>query len=113
MKRVKDTTARGLDADRLDELDELQVVSKREYRRGYRAQVNGELTRMRYGKIMNLADGHVLVFRPAIGDERRKDLLWGLPRALGLFLFIAWPVTGVAIIVLVAAAVAGVRGLFG
>jgi len=77
----------------LQDLDDLQVVTKREYRRGYQAQVNGELTRLRYGKVMSTPDGHVLVYRPAIGHERRKDPMWGLPRALGIFLVVAWPVT--------------------
>lgn len=42
---------------------------------------------------MTTPDGHVLVYRPAIGRERRKDRLWGLPRALGLFFVVAWPIT--------------------
>jgi hypothetical protein len=92
----------------LDDLDELQVVTKREFRRGYLAQFNGEVTKYRYKKIMTTPDGHVVVCRPAIGHERRKDFLWGLPHALGIFFVVAWPVT----FILLFCAVAGIDLLF-
>jgi hypothetical protein len=82
----------------VDDLDELQLVTAREFRRGYQAQVNGELVRLRYAKILRTPDGHVLVYRPSIGNEHLKQFLWGLPRALGMFFLVAWQVTVVAIL---------------
>ena len=92
----------------LDDLDDLQIVTKREYRRGYTAQWNGEPTRFRYKKAMTTADGHVVVFRPAMGEERRKDFMRGLPRALGIFFVVAWPV----IFMLLLAVAIGISLLF-
>lgn len=94
----------------LDDLDELQIVSRREYRRGYLAQVDGRPMRLTYGKVMTTRSG-VLVYRPAAGAERPKRLLWGIPRALGIIALSAWPVTMIAFIVLIALAVIGIRAL--
>jgi hypothetical protein len=95
-----------------DDLDSLQVVTRREFRRGYQAQVDGELTRLRYRKIMTAADGHVLVCRPRIGEERRKHVFRGLPRALGIFLAVAWPITLLVILAVIALVVSVLRHLF-
>lgn len=92
------------------DLDGLQVVTKRDYRRGYEANVGGEPIRLRYVKVMNTADGHVLVHRPPVGQERQKASLRDLPRALAKFLLIAWPVTVIALLFIVALIAKLVRG---
>jgi len=85
----------------LDDLDELQVVTKREYRRGYTAQVNGDLARLRYRKLMRTPDGQYVVCRPAIGEERFKKGFREWRRAFGILFVVAWPVTAMAILALV------------
>ena len=77
----------------LDDLEDLKVVTKADYRRGYTAQWNGEPTRFRYKKVMTAADGHVVVCRPAMGEERIKSTMKDLRRGLGIFFVVAWPVT--------------------
>jgi hypothetical protein len=93
----------------LHELDELQVVSKREYRRGYLAQVNGDLTRLKYRKIMSIPSGQLLVSRPAAGDERLKMTARRVGGLVGLFLVVAWPVTIVGAFLLLAVIVSVFR----
>jgi hypothetical protein len=77
----------------VDDLDELQVVTKREYRRGDVAQVNGHPTRLRYRKLMRTSDGQFVVCRPAAGKERLKTGLRDVGRAFGIFFVVAWPLT--------------------
>lgn len=85
----------------LDELDDLQIVTRREYRRGYQAQVNGRLIRLRYRKIMKTADGQVLVHRPIAGEERPKHTLATFRRSLSTVLVVGWPFTAIALFVLI------------
>jgi hypothetical protein len=85
----------------LDDLDELQVVTKREYRRGYLAQVNGNAARLRYRKLMRTLDGQYVVCRPAIGKERFKIGPRDVARSFGLFFVVAWPITVLVILALV------------
>jgi hypothetical protein len=94
----------------LDDLDELRVVTKRAFRRGYQAQVNGRLTRLRYRKIMD-TEGGVLVHRPAAGEERPKRLLWGVPRALLILALGAWPLTMLVLLGIVVMVTIGIRAL--
>lgn len=82
----------------VDDLDELQVVTKREYRRGYVAQVNGNPRRLRYRKLMRTPDGQYVVCRPALGDERRKTTARDVLRGVGIFLLVEWPVTLLALL---------------
>ena len=86
----------------VDDLDELQVVTRREYRRGYRAQVNGEQARLRYRKLMRTSDGQFVVCRPAAGQERLKIGLREVGRAFGIFFVVAWPLTVLCIFGLIA-----------
>jgi hypothetical protein len=95
----------------VDDLDELQVVSKREYRRGYTAQVNGNPMRLRYRKLMRTPDGQFVVCRPAAGQERLKTGLRDVVRGLGIFFLVAWPVTLLCIFALVVLVVVGLRHL--
>jgi len=85
----------------LDDLDELQVVTRREYRRGYLAQVNGNPARLRYRKLMRTPDGQYVVCRPAAGKERFKTGLRDVGRSIGLFFVVAWPITLFGILALI------------
>ena len=86
----------------VDDLDELQIVTKREYRRGYTAQVDGNPTRLRYRKLMRTPDGQFVVCRPAAGEERLKTGLREVGRSFGLFFVVAWPLTALCLLGLVA-----------
>jgi hypothetical protein len=95
----------------VDDLDELQVVTKREYRRGYTAQVNGNPARLRYRKLMRTPDGQFVVCRPAAGQERLKTGLRDVGRAVGIFFVVAWPLTALCVFGLIALVVIGLRQL--
>lgn len=93
----------------IEDLDELQIVTKREFRRGYLRQVDGRLTRLKYRKIMTTPDGQVLVCRPPAGEERFKIGLKEFGTSFGVFLLMIWPFTLLGLVVLVAVAVAALR----
>jgi hypothetical protein len=99
----------GTPAASLDDLDELQIVTKRECRRGYLAQANGRPMRFRYRKIMATPDGLLLVSRPPVGQERLKITLRRIGMLLGVILAVAWPITVLALIVLVAVVASAIR----
>jgi len=94
----------------LDDLDELQIVSKREFRRGYDGLFHGRPMRLAYGKVMDL-NGGVLVYRPALGQERPKRVPRVTPKDLLLFAICAWPATLVALLVVASLADLGIRAL--
>jgi hypothetical protein len=73
-----------------DDLVDLQVVSKREYRRGYR--VNGWPRRVRYRKLLRTRGGYV-VCRPSPGQEKFKTRPQDVARVVGLLLLVGGPVT--------------------
>ncbi|HEX4654340.1 MAG TPA: hypothetical protein VH274_01220 [Mycobacteriales bacterium] len=93
----------------VDDLDELQIVTRREFRRGYLAQVNGRPIRLRYRKIMTTPDRQVLVSRPPAGEERRKITIGRVGTTLGLFLAVVWPVTFIVAIALLALLISALR----
>lgn len=94
----------------LDDLDELQFVSKLAYRQGYVALFEGRPRRLTYAKIMDI-DGGVLVYRPAMGRERPKRVPRISARDLLLLAVCAWPVTLVAVLVVVSLVRLGIRAL--
>jgi hypothetical protein len=93
----------------VDDLDELQIVTKREFRRGYLAQVNGRPMRLKYRKIMTTPERQVLVSRPPAGEERRKVTIGRVGMTLGLFLAVVWPLTFIAAIGLLAVLITALR----
>jgi hypothetical protein len=93
----------------VDDLDELQIVSRREFRRGYLAQVNGRPMRLKYRKIMTTPDHQVLVSRPPAGEERPTVTLRRLGKTLALFLAVIWPITFIAVLGLIALLVTALR----
>lgn len=94
----------------LDDLDELQIVTMREFRRGYDGVLHGRPMRLAYRKIMDV-EGSVLVCRPAIGQERPKRMPRVTSKDLLLLAVCAWPATLVFLLFLVSLAVLGVRSL--
>jgi len=94
----------------LDDLDELQIVTRREFRRGYYGVLHGRPMRLAYGKIMEL-DGNVLVYRPAMGQERPKRVPRVTTRGLLLFAVCAWPVSLVVLLLLVSLINLGLRAV--
>ena len=94
----------------LDDLDELQFVTKREYRRGYVALFDGRPRRLTYGKIMDFSGG-VLVYRPALGHERLKRMPRVTLRDLLLFAVCAWPATLFVLLFVASMLNLGIRAL--
>jgi hypothetical protein len=94
----------------LDDLDELQVVTRREFRRGYDGLFNGRPMRLAYAKIMDVPGG-LLVYRPALGQERPKRVPRVTGKDLLLFAVCAWPVTLVVLLFLVSLINLGLRAL--
>jgi hypothetical protein len=94
----------------LDDLEELQVVTKRELRRGYDGQFHGRPMRLAYGKIMDV-NGGVLVYRPALGRERPKRMPRVSPSDLLLLAICAWPVTIIALLLVISLATVAIRAL--
>jgi nitrate reductase NapE component len=94
---------------RADDLEELQIVTKREYRRGYPQQVDGRLTRLKYRKLMTTPDGQLVVCRPPAGEERFKITPSEFGKAFGVFLLMIWPITCIALIASVGFLIAALR----
>ena len=94
---------------KVDDLDDLQLVTRREFRRGYKRQVDGRPMRLRYRKIMKTPDGMLLVCRPPAGEERFQITLSEFGKAFGVFLLMIWPFTIIGTVVLVAVLVAALR----
>ena len=80
------------DGTELDDLDELQIVTKRGFRRGYDGLFHGRPMRLSYAKIMDVPGG-VLVYRPALGAERPRRVPRVTWKDLLLVAVCAWPVT--------------------
>ena len=94
----------------LDDLDELQIVSKREFRRGYDGFLRGRPMRLSYGRIMDVGGG-VLVYRPPLGEERPKRIPRFSSRDVLLLAVCAWPLTLVAMLFVVSVIHIGIRAL--
>ena len=94
----------------LDDLDELQIVTKRAFRRGYDGLFHGRPMRLSYAKIMDIPGG-VLVYRPALGAERPRRIPRVTWKDLLLFAVCAWPVTLIALLFVASVIHLGIRAL--